>query len=333
MNRTKTSDLKFVVMGTGSIGSRHIRVLQESGEAEVCAVPIRPTRLAELKETGVCAFGSLTEAADWGARFAIIATDTARHLTDSLQAMEHGLDVLVEKPMALDATSARRLEDHVRELSRYLFVGCTLRFSDGLKNFRNLLTRLGSLHFVRIACQSYLPDWRPSRPYRETYSARKSEGGVLRDLIHEIDYAGWLYGWPRNLVASVRNQGRLEIEADEAADLLWETEGGTVVSMSLDYLSRSPIRLMTAHGEAGALSWDGLTGSVSLHITGTDEEIFSSSQTRDQMLLDQSLAFANVCIGGSSDRIATAFDGTRALAICDAARRSSTRRVEEVIWS
>ena len=212
-----TSDQKFVVMGTGSIGSRHIRVLQESGEAAVCAGPVRSERLVELKEIGMCAFGSLAEAADWGARFAIIATDTARHLPDSLQAMECGLDVLVEKPMALDAASARGLETRARQLNRHLCLGCTLRFSDGLETFRSFLTRLGSVHFVRIKCQSYLPDWRPSRPYHEAYSARAGEGGVLRDLIHEIDYAGWLYGWPRSLVASVRNQGRLGIAADEAA--------------------------------------------------------------------------------------------------------------------
>ena len=327
------SEVKFVVLGTGSIGSRHIRVLQGSSEASVCAVPVRPEKLFELKESGACAFGSLTEAVDWGARFAIIATDTARHLTDSLQAMEQGLDVLVEKPMALDADGARRLEEGARRLNRHLSVGCTLRFSDGLKTFRRVLTRLGSLHFVRIACQSYLPDWRPSRPYRESYSARANEGGVLRDLIHEIDYAGWLYGWPHSLTASVRNQGRLGIEADEAADLIWEADGGTVVSMSLDYLSRSPTRLMTAHGETGTLNWDGLTGSVSLHLVGQDEEVFPSTQTRDEMLLSQNLEFAGACGGGSSDRMATALDGVRALAVCDAARRSTTGSREEVSQS
>ncbi len=39
------------------------------------------------------------------------------------------------------------------------------------------------------AAQSWLPDWRPDRDYRESYSARLDEGGVLRDLVHEIDYA------------------------------------------------------------------------------------------------------------------------------------------------
>jgi len=324
---------QFVVMGTGSIGSRHIRVLQESREAEVCAVPVRSERLEELKENGVCAFASLAEAADWGARFAIIATDTARHLSDSLHAMEHGLDVLVEKPMALDVYGAQQLEDRARELRRLLCVGCTLRFSDGLKTFQNLLTQLGNLHFVRIVCQSYLPDWRPDRPYREAYSARADEGGVLRDLIHEIDYAGWLYGWPHTLIASVRNQGRLGIGADEAADLLWEADNGTVVSMSLDYLSRSPVRMMTAHGETGAISWDGLTGAVSLQIFGQVEEVFPSSQTRDEMLLGQSLDFTDICEGRTSDRIATAVDGKRALAVCDAARRSSNLDREKVDYT
>ena len=42
---------------------------------------------------------------------------------------------------------------------------------------------------------SYLPGWRPGTDYRQSYSAqRRLGGGVLLDVIHEVDYAAWVLG-------------------------------------------------------------------------------------------------------------------------------------------
>ena len=49
---------------------------------------------------------------------------------------------------------------------------------------------------AHVSCQSWLPDWRPGRDYRESYSARADEGGALRDLVPELDYATALLGRP-----------------------------------------------------------------------------------------------------------------------------------------
>jgi predicted dehydrogenase len=77
------------------------------------------------------------------------------------------------------------------------------------------------------------PEWRPARDYRESYSASSEQGGVLRDLIHEIDYAVWLYGKPVAIIAQLSNSGRLGIAAEESADLLWRTPCGATVSIRL----------------------------------------------------------------------------------------------------
>jgi len=322
---------KIAVVGVGSIGSRHLRVLMQSGVVTVCAVSARESARTALVEEGVPAFANVSEAADWGASMAIVATDTRRHLRDGIETMDRGMDLLIEKPMAVDAKEAVQLRRKALELDRALHVGCTFRFSEGLEQFRNLLSQVGSLHFVRIECLSYLPDWKPSREYRDTYSARLKDGGVLRDLIHEVDYAGWLYGWPEAVQANVRNYGRLDIEADEAADLQWETKFGARVSISVDYLTAPPVRWMRAFGENGTVMWDGIGGSVHLALNGQKKQIMNSAQTRDEMLLNQDLAFVRSCKGETEDRLASAEDGVRALTVCDVARRSSdNKRLTEV---
>lgn len=317
------------VFGTGSIGTRHLSVIQSLPDARALAIPVRPERRAQLARTGYRVCESLDQAAEAGAQLAIIATDTRRHLADAQAALQLGFAVLVEKPPAVNAAEARELQRTARQTQRPVFVGCTLRFSESLNTFRDWLPRIGRVHAVHIECRSYLPDWRPNRPYQDSYSARADEGGVLRDLIHEIDYAGWLFGWPGAVQAKVRNLGRLGIAADETADLLWETKAGAVVSIGLDYLSRPARRRMQASGEHGTLEWDGIAQKVVLALAGEPVQERASAQARNEMFLAQAQAFLWACQSETDTQLATLEDGVRALAVCDAARRASEMRREE----
>lgn len=320
-----------VVRGTGSIGTRHLDVLASLRNVRAAAFPVRADRRRELEAAGHRVVDTFAEAARSGAKLAIIATDTGRHADDAVAAMDHGLDVLIEKPLATDAAEARRVIATARERGRALFVACPLRFSEGLALVRRQLARLGRLHGVTIECRSYLPDWRPARPYRECYSTRADEGGVLRDLIHEIDYAGWLFGWPTALHARVRNLRRLGIAADEAAELTWETRDRVHVSVSLDYLSRPPRRRLAVFGERGTVEWDAVADEVTAAVAGETAERTVVTQTRNAMLAAQTRAFVAHRTAPRDERLATGEDAVRALAVCDAARRAEdSRRLEKV---
>ncbi len=319
------------VIGTGSIGSRHLSVLKRMARIRPIAVPLRLSRLDELRAGGYEAAATLDEACELGATHCIVATDTARHFRDGLAAVTLGLDVLVEKPLSTNAVEADRLYREGTASGRHLFVACLMRFAKSMVRFRELLDEVGALHAVRVECQSYLPDWRPGRPYRESYSARPEEGGVLRDLIHEIDYAGWIFGWPDTLQARVENLGRLGIEADEAAELMWKGDAGIHVSVRMDYLSKPTRRKMTAFGSRGTLRWDGVQNTVSLHPEEGPQRDEELPQSKDDILVDQAQAFIEATRGGSASWLATGRDGVRALAVCDAARRASESRREEKV--
>ena len=323
--------VRVAVLGTGSAGLAHLGALRQLAGVEPIAVPRRPERVEELTATGVRASRDLREAVAGGCTAAVIATDTGRHLEDALAALAQGLNVLVEKPMTANAPDAARLRAAAVQAGRRLFVGCTLRFSESLNAFRSRLKDIGRVHAVRVECQSYLPDWRPTRPYQESYAARPSEGGVLLDLIHEIDYTGWLFGWPDAVQARRRNLGRLGIAEDEAVDLVWDTAEAGCVSMSLDYLTRPPRRVMRSCGEGGTLEWDGIARTATLHLVGKAPQRVGSSQTVAEMFAAQASAFLEACRDGQDSRLATAEDGVRALAVCEAARRASERRREEPV--
>ena len=151
------------------------------------------------------------------------------------------------------------------------------------------------------------------------------------DLIHEIDYAGWIFGWPLRVVGRLNNLNRLGFEAEETADLIWESPLANIVSVTLDYLSRPPHRRMTAYGEKGAIEWDDTIGKVTLWLDGVETREIVSTQTRDQAFLEQAKAFLSCSQGVSDPRLATAKDGVKALAVVDSVRRSSHNRCEEMV--
>jgi predicted dehydrogenase len=318
------------VVGTGSAGMRHLKVLGAMAGITPIAVPKRMQRLSELAALGYAVARSIEQAAEMDARHCVVASDTGKHASDSIAALHCGMDILVEKPLATEAEAAIPVLEKAAEEGRQVFVASPLRFSKSITGFRHVVPLAGRLHSIRIECHSYLPEWRPSRPYRDSYSARSDEGGVLRDLVHEIDYAVWLFGWPEVVHAYVKNLGRLRIQSDELAELTWETADGAIVSIGIDYLTRPPRREMHACGEAGTVSWDALTGTVILSVADNPRQTSCAPDSADELFSAQDTAF--VYSSSKSDpRLATGIDGAKVLAICDAARRSTQSRREEVV--
>ena len=323
------------VTGTGSAGMKHLAALSRIAGVQPIAVPQRSERRQQLEALGYATAADLDQVIKSGATHCIVATDSGRHLEDCNKALGGGLHVLCEKPLALGATEANEIRHRAVQAGRVLYVGCVLRFSESLNVFRQQLPEIGRIHSVRIEYQSYLPDWRPARDYRQSYSARLGEGGVLLDLTHEIDYAGWLFGWPDSVFARVRNLDRLGIGACEIAELSWQTPDGCLVSIGIDYLSRPQHRTIRAYGENGAISWDWHAGKVELALVGGEPAVSNSIQNVDDMFLIQAEAFIQMSSGQTSDdsesNIATADDGAKAIAICDAAMRSSDLKSEETV--
>ena len=333
MQGIRHSSRVVAVLGTGSAGLRHLAALQMLPGVLPVAVPRRRERRAELQAMGYATAATLAEAIkDLNVSHCIVASDTSRHVYDGLAALASGLPTLVEKPLSVDAAGGRQLWLQAQRDGVGLRVACVMRFSQSLQAFRSWLPKIGEVASVRIECQSYLPDWRPNRPYRDSYSARPAEGGVLRDLIHEIDYAGWLFGWPAQLHARLDHSGRLGIDVEEAADLLWRTSTGAAVSMRLDYVTKPSRRRMTACGAGGVLEWDALRNTVTLQRADGSAEDCTEPQSREAMFAAQADAFIEAVSGGSDDdRLATGLEGVRALALCDAARRADASRREEPV--
>ena len=152
---------------------------------------------------------------------------------------------------------------------------------------------------------------------------------MLRDLVHEIDYAAVLFGSPQLLGARLDHTGPLEMAAEQAATLLWST-GAATVTARLDYVTRPASRGIVVRGPEGGLEWTVATGTVRRTDAAgvTTEEIFDADLDRDVVMATQARAALDL---HRDDRAEARRAGAPApldealatLALCDVARERS----------
>lgn len=298
-----------LVVGLGSIGARHARLLAEIGGRVAAVSARRDDEVADLP-----VYAGLEEGlAGWRPDYVVIANSTVRHAATlcSLAAAGYAGLVLVEKPLfALPAP----LPDH-----RFagLYVGYNLRFHPVLRALAGRLEGARALT-AQIYVGSYLPDWRPGRDYRRTASASAAEGGgALRDLSHELDYAGWLFGRPTGVAAMGGRVGGLEIDTDDAFGLLLETPGCPVVTVQMNYLDRRHVRQVSVVTDAGTLVADVVAGTLA-----DGEAVVEFACGRD----DTYRAMHRAVLTGQGGDACTAAEGLGVVDLIAAAERAAATR-------
>lgn len=257
----RNSHVRVYIVGHGSIARRHIRNLAAI-VPDAQFVMQRPRSHASDGVSAIAEFvDSPAEALDQGIDLAIVASATADHISVLPELMAAQTPMYVEKPVVATARELAKVREAARE-SQYRapsVVGCNLRFLPSLEKTRSALRSglIGAVVRAQFEAGQWLPDWRPGRDYRTSYSARSAlGGGVVLDLIHEIDAARWLLGDFDRVQADLGTRSALEIDSEDTAGILLSRRGGPLAVISLDYVSRSAVRRYSFIGDAGTLTWD-----------------------------------------------------------------------------
>lgn len=250
-----------LVIGLGSAGRRHASALTELN-VSVNTVSTHNEEATFLALTEINQINQF--------QYVVVANETREHLP-TLQALrESGFTgrVLVEKPLFHQVISDSRL------IPDQIFVAYNLRYHPG---FKLLQQELAEKQLCSIQCSAgqHLSGWNNARQYQSTYRARSNDGGVLRDLSHELDYLTLLTGNITTLTAVGGHFSDLEISSDDTFSLLFKTERVPVVSLNLDYLQRPPRRLLVAVTTTHTYALDFINSTL----TRDNELIWAGSTT------------------------------------------------------
>jgi len=132
--------IRVAVVGTGAFGRNHVRVLNECPGAQLAGVVdiIEDRAAAGAAPYGCPVFANHLEL-DGKVDAAILAVPTSAHADVGCELLEHGIDVLVEKPIAADRESAQRLIDAAERNGRILMVGHLERFNPAVAALKKLI--------------------------------------------------------------------------------------------------------------------------------------------------------------------------------------------------
>jgi len=263
--------MNVLVVGLGSIAAKHIAALQII-EPKTKFYALRSSSNTNSKK-GIVNVFSIDDLENISIDFAIISNPTSEHKNSIKSLIPKKIPLFIEKPLFSELGNEKIIEE-IQEKNVITYVACNLRFL-GCLQFAKEYIQDKRINEVNIYCGSYLPNWRPEIDYKKTYSANKDlGGGVHIDLIHEVDYAYWLFGKPNNVNKMFSSKSTLEINAYDYANYVFEYATFNT-SVILNYYRKDPKRTLEIVCEKETLTIDLLINKVYRN----QKEIYSSEKT------------------------------------------------------
>jgi predicted dehydrogenase len=261
--------MRVAVVGLGSAGARHARLLLELGHDVLGFDPAART------PTDVQTTESL-EAAISSSNAVVVASPSSLHAEHAIVALEAGKPVLVEKPLAVTVGDAERVVEAAERTGALCAVAMNLRFHPGVLELKRLVGsgELGAVRLVQASFGYDLRLWHPDSDYRQSYSARAElGGGIVLDAIHELDYLLWLLGPVAAVSAEVGHVSDLELDVEDAAVVALRFESGAFGALDLNFFEPAYRRGCVLVGSTAVARWDWSLGTVTIASHGADDRV------------------------------------------------------------
>ena len=321
--------VKIGIVGVGRMGAVHARALATVDGIDVVAVADTDGKrsVSVATEIGASTYPSPEALLDHGDVEAwLIATPTPTHPGLTATALEAGLHVLCEKPLALDPHDSEALGSLAAASGRVLQVGFWRRFSPPWLAAKRLLKAgaIGRPLMLRLS------QWDADPPPPAFCDPRVSGGLAVDCGVHEFDLAEWLTGSDIESVTA-RHLPLVDPSIGEAGDIdnlvaILDLAGGAVATVDLSRNCRNGDDVRTEIlGEQGAIFIDLLPAGRTRLATAAGIEVVAGSETPDAVeagIRAQAEVFAGSVRGTPVDAPG-AEASTRALVVAQAVDRAA----------
>lgn len=275
--------MNFVVIGSGSIAQRYVAILNTDFDAKI-------TIISDFQSVALCEYLMMSrsqgkEIFEENSLFfdaIIIASENKSHLEDFNNFSKFSNKILFEKPL-LNRPLTNRENSNLEKFTGEVRVSSPLRFHEAFTKINSHIQSIGDLNIVEVRCQSWLPSWRPNRDYRDGFWNDSSQGGVLREIIHELDYLGNLFGPLAVEWVSSTNSKALGLKVESGVSAILRTASGLIIDLRLDFSTHENRRYLRIDGDLGSLHWNVLEGTLNLTASShRDSIVFKDDLDRNK---------------------------------------------------
>lgn len=257
--------MKICMIGLGSIGQRHLGNLTtvlEKRKIEFQIDALRSSRKELQDELGTVIRRQYYQVDEMPDDYDVIfvTNPTSLHYDTINKVIGKTKHIFIEKPIfesiKYDINTLPIKKDSI------YYVACPLRHKSIMKYVKRSIIEQEKVISARIISTSYLPSWRKGVDYRSIYSAKESlGGGVTRDLIHEWDYAVYLFGNPDRVFHMKDHMSHLEIDSDDIS-VYMARYPDMLLEIHLDYIGHKTERILQIFTDSKRIDVDLVSDTV-----------------------------------------------------------------------
>jgi UDP-N-acetylglucosamine 3-dehydrogenase len=241
--------LRIGVIGVGTMGANHARVLAGLSETKLVGVadPDRGQRDLVTRVLGCAAVNDLEALLALGVDAVTIAAPTHLHHQIALTCIARGIHVLVEKPIASTVEEGRDIIAAARKAGVTLMVGHVERFNPAVTAIKNAIKGEDILSIAITRVGPFPP--------------RMSNVGVVIDLaVHDIDLIRWFTD--SDIVEVQPQLSSAVAEREDIALLQFRTKSGVLAHINTNWLTPFKARNVTVATRGKYVMGDLLTRQV-----------------------------------------------------------------------
>jgi predicted dehydrogenase len=309
---------RVVVVGLGSIGRRHARLL---AEREDVVVELADPDPAVRRLFAMDGFSSFDDALASKPDVMWICSPTSLHAAQTIASLDAGCDVFCEKPMSDSLDAARRMKLAADRSGRVLNIGFHLHFWEGAIRMKRLLDTgaLGEILHVHARVGTYITLVNSQSRYQAA-----CPGSLFLDYSHQPDlFYWWLNEAPASVFAYGLRGGAMEFSSNpNVADIVCRFASGKQATIHLNYAQMPERHYYEVTGDQGWAFADLNAGYLTIGNRSSQtiaQETFT--QDKDAMIRDEQQAFFDA-LEGRCKPSTSAVEGLVSTAVCEAIHQS-----------
>lgn len=285
------SKVKVAIVGAGILGSRHARVFHEQIDSEVVAVIDTNQARAQDVATkiGTKAFSSLTEALEICNPDALaVATPDHLHRDSVLTALNHGLHVFLEKPLATTAKDAEAIIQAAEASDAVVMINFSQRFVPDYVWIKDAIDQGKIGKPIMVNSQKFDTLYVPTEMI--AWAAKTSPTFFMSS--HDFDLVNWYLKVSPIEVVAHESRGVLEakgIDIHDGINILVQYEGGISTSFHSSWIHPNTYPIIADGnlqiiGSEGMLTLNNRTRRAELYNSkGGQELVFAGPHTANEV--------------------------------------------------
>ena len=145
---------------------------------------------------------SKKEALNCKADLAVIANPSYLHYDTIKECVDHGMNIFVEKPSALNLDDSLNIKKMIKKNNLDFYISFQRYHHPLVKKLFYIIknNKIGPIMSIKVNVGSFVPNWHKYEDFRDLYACNNSlGGGIIYTECHELDIILTLFGYPNEI--------------------------------------------------------------------------------------------------------------------------------------